>query len=113
MDDYTEEQKRMLVDCCPTKVFTYDENARSVFIEEGDASRCIFCKECTYTLEDFRKTPEESLGVTIQHSRNKFTFTVETTGALTASQVVSDALEVLMGKINKLIDCNQKIVGAQ
>jgi Fe-S-cluster-containing dehydrogenase component len=45
-----------------------------------DASQCIFCKECIYTMEDFRRSPEDHLALEIKHSPDRFTFTVETTG---------------------------------
>jgi DNA-directed RNA polymerase II subunit RPB3 len=100
LDQYTEEQKLALVDCCPTQVFDFDENTSSVVIK--NPSSCIFCKECIFTTEEFRIQPEDKLSVDIQHSPNKFTFTVETTGALTAKEVVKDALAQLTEKITKL-----------
>lgn len=97
------------MDCCPTRVFSYDDNTGAVFIERGDEAKCMFCKECTFTAEDFRQTPEDALAVSVAHSSNRFTFTVETTGALSAKDVVSDALDVLMVKLSKIIELNQQI----
>lgn len=56
MDQYTEEQKNKLVECCPQQVFEFNETGSTVVIR--DAQACIFCKECIYTLEDFRRKPE-------------------------------------------------------
>jgi DNA-directed RNA polymerase II subunit RPB3 len=89
-----------LVDCCPRKVFEFDEYAQTVIVK--NPSDCIFCKECIYTLEDFRNVPEDKLAVEIKHSPDRFTFTVETTGALLPKEVVRDALFQLNAKINKL-----------
>lgn len=100
LDQYSEEQKRQLVDCCPVGVFELDESTGSVMI--ANPSECIFCKECIYTSEELRKTPESKLVVDIQHSTNKFNFIVETTGSLTAKEVIKDALAVLSSKIDKL-----------
>jgi DNA-directed RNA polymerase II subunit RPB3 len=108
LSQYSEKQKAELAECCPTKVFSYDGSA-AVFIERGDESRCIFCKECIFTAEEFRPSPEDSLAVSVTHAANKFTFTVETTGALTAKEVVSDALDILMGKLSKLSDLNLRL----
>jgi DNA-directed RNA polymerase II subunit RPB3 len=100
LDEYTEEQKRGFVASCPQGVFGYDEITQSVVISNGMA--CIFCKECIYTAEEFRKRPEDRLGVAIQHSANKFYFTVETTGSLTAVEVVKEAFRQLTQKITRL-----------
>jgi len=100
LDQYTEEQKLALVDCCPSQVFDYDENTSSVVVK--NPSSCIFCKECIFTTEEFKKHAEDKLSVDIQHSQDTFTFTVETTGALSAREVVKDALAQLSEKIAKL-----------
>jgi DNA-directed RNA polymerase II subunit RPB3 len=100
LDQYTEEQKRALVNCCPQNVFEYDETYQSVRIaREAD---CIFCKECIYTLEDFRKLPEDPLGVTVKHSRDKFYFAVETTGSMSAVDVVREAFTQLRMKLDRI-----------
>ena len=100
MDQYTEEQKAGLVECCPSEVFSMDENSGAVVI--ANASACIFCKECIYTLEEFRKAPEDKLAVEIKHSPDRFTFTVETNGALWAKEVVKAAFQVLEEKLTRL-----------
>lgn len=110
LDQYTEEQKVALVNCCPQDVYAYDETSNTVQI--ADAAACIFCKECIFTTEEFRSKPEDKLGVVIQHSPNKFYFTIETTGAMTAVEVVKEAFNQLMEKITRLQKSLAK-VGAQ
>jgi ferredoxin len=100
LDQYTEEQKIALVDSCPTKVYTYNENTQSVYI--NDALACIFCKECIFTTEEFRKKPEDKLGVEVKHSTDKFYFIVETTGSCTAKEVVSESMRQLSEKITRI-----------
>lgn len=89
------------MDCCPKDVFEHDETTNAVKIRK--AADCIFCRECLYTLEDFRRAPEDLLGVEVLHSASKFTFTVETTGALEAKVVVKDALERLKEKLTSVV----------
>lgn len=108
LDQYTEEQKAALVDCCPTEVFAMEEHSGAVVIT--DVSACIFCKECIYTLEDFRRSPEDKLAVEVRHSPDRFTFTVETTGALYAKEVVQDALVQLTDKLGRLIRAIPKLL---
>lgn len=100
MDQYTEEQKRTLVNCCPQNVFEYDDTYQSVRVAR--AVDCIFCKECIYTLEEFRQEPEDLLGVTIQHSNEKFYFAVETTGSMSAVEVVREAFAQLRAKLDRV-----------
>lgn len=106
LDQYTEEQKFALVEACPTRVFDIDESSGSVVVK--NMVDCIFCRECIYLLEDFREArqaPEEKLGVEIKHyieGKEKFYFTVETTGALTAKEVVKESFEQLAQKIIRL-----------
>lgn len=100
LDSFTFDEKASLVECCPTDVFHLDEYTQTVVIK--NASQCIFCKECIFTGEELRKSPSDPLAVTVEHSSDRFFFTVETTGALSAKQVVKDALHVLNEKIMKL-----------
>ena len=60
---------------------------------------CIFCKECIYVCEDMRKTADDLLAVDVKHSSDHFVFTVESTGALTAKEIVMDSLTILTSKI--------------
>jgi hypothetical protein len=99
LDQYSEEQKKGLVDCCPQAVFGYDNITKTVKIQNADS--CIFCKECIYTTEEYRKAPEDHLAVSIKHSSDKFTFTVETTGSMKPQEVVKVAIEELLLKVQK------------
>ena len=100
LNDFSEEQKLNLVASCPTAVFAYDESINNVVITKSDA--CIFCKECEYLAEDYRKVPEDPLAVEVKHSPNKFYFTVETTGALTPKEVLRESFRQLAEKIKRL-----------
>ncbi len=97
LNQYDAKQKQSIVEVCPTDVFEYDEESDSVVIR--DASSCIFCRECLYQLEDMRAAPEDKLGVTIEHSAKKFSFTVETTGAISAEKVVLESIQKLKQKV--------------
>ena len=96
-DSYNDEELNALVDSCPTSVFARDENSGVVTVKDPDA--CIFCKECIYVCEDMRKTADDLLAVDVKHSSDHFVFTVESTGALTAKEIVMDSLSILTQKI--------------
>ena len=100
MDEYNEAQTQALQKCCPTEVFQIDESSGAIYIDK--AAECIFCRECIYLLEDFRRNPEDKLGVEVKHSTNKFIFTIETTGALTPKEVVKEGLKALNEKMLRL-----------
>jgi DNA-directed RNA polymerase II subunit RPB3 len=100
LNEFHEDEKKLLVASCPKGVFEYDETSQTVFISR--AADCIFCRECIYTLEEIRKRPEDPLAVSVKHSQDKFIFTVETTGSLKAKEVVRMALQELSAKINRL-----------
>jgi DNA-directed RNA polymerase alpha subunit len=93
-------------------VFGLDDTTKSVVVL--NPNDCIFCKECIYTTEDYIITPgsrfpESKLAVDIKHNPDKFKFTVETTGALTSTEVIRDALKVLSDKLQKLSMHTQKM----
>jgi NAD-dependent dihydropyrimidine dehydrogenase PreA subunit len=114
--DFSLEEKQTLVDCCPTNVFEIEGNNNNDGINTitgmditdsnriviKDPNLCIFCRECIHVSEEMRKIPEDDLAINIKHNPTKFYFTVESTGALDAKTIVSDALHVLEEKLNKL-----------
>ena len=103
LDDYTLEQKKALVDCCPTSVYELEEIVgKEPRVVIRNAQDCMFCRECLTTAGEFRRKPESELAVDVKHGTDKFYFSVETTGALPAKTVVKDALAVLNNKIMKL-----------
>ena len=63
---------------------------------------CFLLLYNQYYYHHHRKDPSNNLAVQIIHSENKFHFTVETTGSLTAKQAVRDAVGVLNDKVLKL-----------
>ncbi len=100
MSDYSDTQKKSLVDSCPTKVFTYNELTGTIAI--NNANNCIFCKECLFTSEEFKKFPEDRLAIDVKHSPDTFYFTVETNGALTPVEVIKDSFRILHDKLKTI-----------
>jgi len=96
LDDLTENEKREWVNSCPTKVYAFNEQTKTVDIENMAA--CVFCNEC--------KRKAEKLGkpdlVHISHKPERFIFTVETTGALKPEEVLFSALNILKEKLTNV-----------
>lgn len=97
-----EAQKKEFVDCCPTKVYRYDDKNDTVAIE--DLNACTYCDECVVKAADFG-VPNM---VHIRHKQypkgHEFIFNVESTGAIRPEEVVLMAFEVLIDKLNKIFN---------
>ncbi|CAN1307541.1 DNA-directed RNA polymerases II, IV and V subunit 3 [Linum perenne] len=88
------EEKQSLVESSPTKVFDIDHNTQQVIVVDAEAY--------TYDDEVLKKT--EAMGkpglIDIRAKEDSFIFTVETTGAIKASQLVVNAIEILKQKLD-------------
>jgi len=87
------------VDCCPTKVFKLDERENVVVARPR---KCIFCNECQTVSKALKAHQDDDFVVHLAANEEKFVFAVETTGALTAGEVVESALEIVLGKITEV-----------
>ncbi|KAG9148205.1 hypothetical protein Leryth_014114 [Lithospermum erythrorhizon] len=94
MDTLTPAEKRSLVESSPTKVFEYDESTQQVLVVDPEAY--------TYDEEVIKKA--EAMGkagvIEIHAKEDSFIFTVESTGAIKASQLVLNAIDVLKQKLD-------------
>ncbi len=63
---------------------------------------CMYCYECSYLAESLKARAEDDPVVKVRPSSNRFLFTVETNGSMTAEEVVTRSLEVLRGKLQML-----------
>ncbi len=64
---------------------------------------CIFCDECVKYSGTLKTRTDNEEAVMVGTKPNRFVFTVEVTGALSPSEVVLSALQVLQ---QKLLDFN-------
>ncbi|CAN4121973.1 unnamed protein product [Withania somnifera] len=94
MESLTLEEKKELVESSPTKVFAIDPENKQVIVIDPEA----------YTYDDEVLKKAEAMGkpglVEIHAKEDSFIFTVETTGAVKASQLVLNAIEVLKQKLD-------------
>lgn len=82
-----------LVKLCPAKVFDIEDD-EAVVARSRD---CTMCRECI-RLSDWDEKVE------LMRRRDHFLFDVESTGALPASTLVTEAFTVIMDKCDKVID---------
>jgi len=97
LDELTETEKEGLYQSCPTKVFKYDAITKRVEIE--NSNQCMFCQECVFYAEEELKRKDL---VCIRSKSNHFTMSVESTGALPPETIVSQGLQILSQKLNKI-----------
>ncbi|TXG64240.1 hypothetical protein EZV62_011234 [Acer yangbiense] len=94
MENLTLEEKKAWVESSPTKVFDIDPNTGQVIVVDREA----------YTYDDEVLKKAEAMGkpglVEIYAKEDSFIFTVESTGAIKASQLVLNAIEVLKQKLD-------------
>ncbi|KAJ3693293.1 hypothetical protein LUZ60_008773 [Juncus effusus] len=94
METLSLDEKHSLVDSSPTKVFDIDPDTQQVIIVDPEAY--------TYDEEVLKKA--EAMGkpglIEIYAKEDSFIFTVETTGAVKAGQLVINAIEVLRQKLD-------------
>ena len=95
MEELTDVEKQGFVKSCPTGVYSYDGRR----VEVKDMMKCTFCNECIYYADEEIKKKQL---VIIKEKPNKFTFTVEATGALPPERIVLDALLVLQKKLGEV-----------
>lgn len=92
MGDLDAEQKQQIVNTCPTRVFEYNPHKDEVAV--ADASACTYCQECVYTCEEMNMPEAIHIGM----KKERYIFTVETTGALRPEEVVMSAFDVIKNK---------------
>uniref|UniRef100_A0A0C9RRI1 TSA: Wollemia nobilis Ref_Wollemi_Transcript_19120_1327 transcribed RNA sequence n=1 Tax=Wollemia nobilis TaxID=56998 RepID=A0A0C9RRI1_9CONI len=94
METLTLEEKQEWVDSSPTRVFKIEEGTHQVVVHDAEAY--------TYDEEIIKKA--ESMGkpglVSIIAKEDSFIFTVESTGAVKASQMLINAIDVLKQKLD-------------
>ncbi|KAG0465667.1 hypothetical protein HPP92_019831 [Vanilla planifolia] len=109
METLTLEEKRSWVESSPTKVFGIDPNTQQVKVVDPEAY--------TYDEEVIKKA--EAMGkpglVEIYAKEDSFIFTVESTGAIKAYQMLINAIEILKQKLDavRLQDAEEADIGDQ
>lgn len=95
--------RRQWVDRCPRRVFEIDEGSKLVVVKRKED--CIYCKECLTTEAPFHNLPEALVMVRQKRTSSggfDFTFIVESTGVLPATQLIFDAIDILRRKLIKI-----------
>ena len=98
----TLEQKQELVDVCPDRILELDEVSGRLMEAENAYEIATYTEDLKNTQTAMKKRPEDDDFVSIEQSTDRFIFTVETTGAMDAEEIVMSALRVLKDRLNYL-----------
>lgn len=97
----TMEQKQELVDVCPDRILELDETENLVAAENA-FEMATFTEDLKMAQEAMKKRPEDEDFVSVVHSTDKFVFSVESTGAMDAEDILLSSLRVLKDRLNYL-----------
>mmetsp|Transcript_54140 Transcript_54140/g.131386 ORF Transcript_54140/g.131386 Transcript_54140/m.131386 type:complete len:326 (-) Transcript_54140:171-1148(-) len=95
----TMEQKQELVDVCPDKILEIDDVTGSIKAVENAWDLCTYTEDLEYFQRTLKKRPEDDDFVKVEASKDRFIFTVESTGAMDADEIVMSALRALKEKL--------------
>lgn len=102
MATLTMDQKQELVAACPDQVLELDEVTGEIKAVENAWDICTYTEDLKFAQEAMKKRPEDEDFVSVTQSTDKFIFSVETTGAMDAEQVLRSTLKVLKERLSYL-----------
>ena len=105
----TMEQKQELVDACPDRILELDEITGNLIAVENAYEMATFTEDLKVAQNAMKKRPEDDDFVTVEHSTDRFVFSVETTGAMDAEEILMSAMRVLKDKLNYLASEVEKL----
>jgi DNA-directed RNA polymerase II subunit RPB3 len=96
------EQKQELVDICPDRILEIDEVTGSIKAVEDYWDIATYTEDIKMHQDSLKRRKEDDDFVRIEHSTDKFIFSVESTGCMDADEIVMSALRVLKDRLNYL-----------
>jgi DNA-directed RNA polymerase II subunit RPB3 len=95
----TMEQKQALVDVCSDRILVLDDVTGGIKPAEDAWDKATFTEDLEQYQQTLKKRFEEEDYVKVTPSEDKFIFSVESTGAMEAQEIVLSALRVLKDKL--------------
>mmetsp|Transcript_30494 Transcript_30494/g.40706 ORF Transcript_30494/g.40706 Transcript_30494/m.40706 type:complete len:325 (-) Transcript_30494:142-1116(-) len=96
----TLDQKNEIVECCPDRILELDEVTGKIVAAENAYEIATFTEDLAMTQTALKKRAEDDDFVSCVQSTDKFVFSVETTGAMDAEEILKASLRVLKDKLN-------------
>lgn len=98
----TMEQKQELVEACPDRILDLDEITGNLVAVENAFQMATFTEDLKVAQETMKKRPEDDDFVHVVESTDRFVFSVESTGAVDAEEILLSSLRVLKDRLNYL-----------
>mmetsp|Transcript_8439 Transcript_8439/g.15923 ORF Transcript_8439/g.15923 Transcript_8439/m.15923 type:complete len:329 (-) Transcript_8439:102-1088(-) len=98
----TQDQKQQLVDVCPDRILEIDPVSGKIIVSEHAWETATFTEDLKIAQNAMKKRPEDDDFVTVEHSTDRFIFSVEGTGAMDAEEIVMSSLRVLKDRLHYL-----------
>jgi DNA-directed RNA polymerase II subunit RPB3 len=98
----TMEQKAEIVESCPDKILEIDASSGNIVAAPNADEMATFTEDLKYTQAALKKRKEDPDFVTVTQSDNVFLFSVESTGAMDAEEILISSLRVLKDRLNYL-----------
>jgi DNA-directed RNA polymerase II subunit RPB3 len=98
----TMEQKQELVDVCPDRILEIDQVTGNLVASPDAHEMATFTEDLMYLQRSMKKRPEDEDFVTVVQSTDRFIFSVESTGAMDAEEILLSSLRVLKDRLNYL-----------
>ena len=96
------EQKEELVDVCPDRILELDPVSGNIVAAKNADEMATFTEDLKFCQEGMKKRKEDPDFVTVTQSENVFMFSVESTGAMDAEEILLSSLRVLKDRLNYL-----------
>lgn len=98
----TVEQKQSLVEACPDRILDLDEITGNLKAVENAYEMATFTEDLKVAQEALKKRPEDDDFVHVVQATDRFVFSVESTGAMDAEDILLSSLRVLKDRLNYL-----------
>lgn len=98
----TMEQKEELVNVCPDRILEIDAVTGNLLAAKNAAEMATFTEDLKFTQDAMKKRKEDPDFVSVTQSDSIFMFSVESTGAMDAEEILLSSLRVLKDRLNYL-----------
>ena len=98
----TMEQKQELIDVCPDRILELDEITGGIKAVENYWDIATYTEDLKFHQDSLKKRKEDEDFIKVEHSTDRFIFSVESTGVMDADEIVMSALRVLKDRLTYL-----------
>jgi DNA-directed RNA polymerase II subunit RPB3 len=90
------------VDVCPDRILELDEVSAKLTVSEYAWEIATYTEDLKVAQDTMKEKPEDDDFVTVEHSTDRFIFSVEGTGAMDVEEVLMSSMRVLKERLQYL-----------